>query len=300
MRLIVAMTLVASACGGSPQGEEAGDVTEQTLTLESGDAMLAWLAARAGQYEGVHVLRDEGTATVTSITFDSVSARDRLFGELARYTKIVVGGKDVTGDLAAVQAGGAGAVDEADGVIRTTSGLASSASACSGSGRICLTGASHNTHYSFLGAQYHSVGGGTTVTRGSVKQFSCPYKAGLFYQCYPGFQLVNDPDFRSCVATPFSPAGYSCLKINGTQFATTSSRYFSTAPGFVAEVGFDMATVENMNNSGVERLAVGYKVQLPCGSNWCIVDGVCSSHAIQINGEIAQSANTGAGAHDCP
>jgi hypothetical protein len=300
--LVLGAIFFVSACGGAP--EERSDQSEQTLTLQSGDALLAWLAERAVRYDGAHVVRDEANNKVTSINFDNDSVKDQLFRELAPYDKIVVDGKDVTADLKAIQTGTKASVEGPEGVTTTTgavtTGLSSSQNACSSAGNVCLNGTSFNLHYSVAGVSYQETGGQTNFTRGSLKQFTCPVSSGLFPKCpLPGYTMTIDPDF-SCPTTPFNPNHWVCRKINpGIQLAAVQVTYFANLPGPQA-VGTESASLSNANSVAARRTGIGGRgVELRCGYDWCVVTGVCSSHSVQINGEVASTPTTAAGSYDC-
>src|SRR4051812_34468602 len=87
--LVSAFTL--AACGEGPPDEQVGGT--ETLTFSSSDQALSWLAARARNRSGTHLLTD-ATGTVRSITFDNENARDGLLGEFDHFKVVRVASRD--------------------------------------------------------------------------------------------------------------------------------------------------------------------------------------------------------------
>jgi len=308
----VAGTLSIGGCGEAPADEPTG--TTDSLSFDSPDDALAWLAAYAPVYPGAHVVRDRA-GVVQTISFDDDSARDALVGELRRFTTVRVAGVSyATADLTFA----AEPIDatDADGNIRVgavTSGIPDSRVACNGS--FCIASFAIYRQWSVLGIGYHEVGGRTDITSGGAKTFVCP-KTGLvspLASCPTGYTRTLDFDYISTCRQKdpvFNQHGYSCVKVTGTQSNGVAVTYMTNTNNCGSGHCVSTPTVvrtdqlfSSTNNSiKLSQTAFG-RLILPCTNGFgpaeCYIDGVCVTSSASANGWGTQ-ASSASGSYDCP
>ena len=288
----VVCTLPLIACaGGTPDG--VGD--SDTLTFQTADDALVWLAAKAPDHPGSKVVY-AADGSVQTIRFDDKAARDALLEEFKSYRAIRVAGHDYDIDGSPFLPGG-------DEELRQ-SALASSTTACSGG--LCIAASSTNVHHTLFGLGYHEVGAATVITSGSTKSVKCPvstaWQPGGTGNCFlfPGYSLVNDPEYSGlCGGSALYPKPV-CEKISGTQRAGMNITYFTNKSGTPTPIFMETVSLENRDFVSKTYTAIG-KFTLPCGIGSppeCVVDGVCTGHSASTPTAFV-SASTAAGSTTC-
>jgi hypothetical protein len=302
--LVSAFTL--AACGEGPPDEQVGGT--ETLTFSSSDQALSWLAARARNRSGTHLLTD-ATGTVRSITFDNENARDGLLGEFDHFKVVRVAGIDYpTGEEARVSA--------------LTSGIPDTRYACNGP--FCIASRATNTHWSVFGIGYNEVSGRTEITSGAAETFYCsgtppfagqggvlpPGAPNSFIRCASGYTRSNEFKYQTLCRNPTGGVSYGCVKQTGPQSLGVAVTYFSNTQscggGQCVTTPIAIRTDQAVN-SGYDAIELGMtslgRLVLPCsngqGPGECYVDGVCVSSSGNANAFSAQTSSA-AGSYDCP
>ena len=312
---LLAGALSIAGCGEAPADQPTG--TTDSLSFDSPDDALAWLAAYAPVYPGAHVVRDRA-GVVQTINFDDDAARDALVGELRRFKTVRVAGVSyATADLTfAAEPTDATDVDGNIRVGAVTSGIPDSRVRCEGS--FCIASFAIYRQWSIFGIGYHEVGGRTDITSGGAKTFVCPPNPSGIPSVTPNYcptgytpKLDADYVFTCRQKDPVrNPHGYSCVKVSGTQGNGVAVTYMTNTDNCggghcvstPTAVRTDQLFSSTQSSIKLSQTAFG-RLILPCnrgfGPGECYIDGVCVTSSATANGFGAQ-ASSASGSYDCP